>query len=68
MKALQARKQEIDERLHHALLTTRRIREGEEVELETVRHQATAERAEWIQTVIQDELEKPLMVSKVYLP
>jgi hypothetical protein len=64
MKVLQWRKAEIDTQLHRALLVSRQQHESEEVHVTVTRSQELEARVKWMHDVIQDELEKPLELSK----
>ena len=65
MKVLQWRKNEIELQLQRALLVSRQQHDSEEVERSAMKDSEVEERAQWMHAIIQDELEKPLEVTKV---
>lgn len=64
MKVLQWRKAEIDTQLHRALLVSRQQHESEEVHVAVTKSHEVEARVKWMHDVIQDELDKPLELSR----
>lgn len=64
MKVLQWRKAEIDTQLHRALLVSRQQHESEEVHVTVTKSHEVEARVKWMHDVIQDELDKPLELSR----